>query len=293
MDAAAYLDSIRKPAAPPQRPVATPQPEKRPLSESSAAPPRPLSLDDVSLFGLVELILKDRGRLEGAIRQRGWQPLFIPRFLAISLASFVLFGAAMAIVMGASGYAVMLTPMTVVLIESQPLMTFEPADGFLKAWGTGGVSLTIAYAIGLVAATGICLPSLYFYGLLAGVKLTMVDVVVHALKAKATTAIALVGILPVYVAISMGVITFDILSDAWMRPTLMLGLCLPFVAGLWGTVSLYRGFASLADTLPQECRDQRACFLRRLVASWGACYTAVAPVMIFTIWQSLQALTSR
>ena len=32
-------------------------------------------------------------------------------------------------------------------------------------------------AFGLVAASGVCLPSLYFYCLLAGVRMTMVEVV--------------------------------------------------------------------------------------------------------------------
>ena len=40
-------------------------------------------------------------------------------------------------------------------------------------------------AFGLIAASGICLPSLYFYALLAGVRMTMVDVVLHTLKSKA------------------------------------------------------------------------------------------------------------
>jgi hypothetical protein len=53
---------------------------------------------------------------------------------------------------------------------------------------------------------------------------------------------------------------------------------------------LYRGFVSLAETLPAHCRDQRTCFLRRLLLAWSACYTAVTPVMIFTIWERLSRL---
>jgi hypothetical protein len=276
MHTAAYLGSLRDAASTP-----TPPP---------AAVPDDITTDDLSLFGLVELILKDRPRLEVAIRRRAWQPTVIPRLLAISLASFVLFGIAMAIVMSASGLAIELTAVEVALSSSVPLWRYTPVDGFLDAWRTGsGLALIAAYAFGLVAATGVCLPSLYFYGLLAGVKLTMVDVVAHALKGKATTAIALVGILPVYVALCMGIIVFDFLPVSSLRFALFCGLCLPFVAGLWGTASLYHGFAALADTIPADCRDRRACFLRRLVFSWGICYTAVAPLMIFTLWQRLQA----
>jgi hypothetical protein len=283
MNSAAYINSVRDAAeqppalSPPKAPVITPE---------------QISCGDLTLFGLVELVLKDRPRLEVAIRQAAWQPLLIPRLLAIALLSFVMYGVAMAVVMSASGLAIELTPVEAALHSAQPLWRYTPVTGFLEAWTTGsGFALIAAYAFGLIAATGVCLPSLYFYGLLAGIKLTMVDVVTHALKGKATTAIALIGILPVYVAVSLGIIVFDFLPGGygWMKFTLLCGLCLPFVAGVWGTVSLYHGFAALADTLPVNCRDRRACFLRRLVFSWGLCYTAVAPLMIFTVWQTLQA----
>jgi hypothetical protein len=280
MNAAAYLESIHNSAG--AAPSSTPPPPRVITADD-------ITGDDLSLFGLIELILKDRPRLEVAIRQRTWQPTLIPRLLAISLAAFVLFGVAMAIVMSASGLAIELTAVEVALNGWQPLWRFTSIDGFLDAWrGGSGPPLISAYAFGLIAATGVCLPSLYFYGLLAGVKLTMVDVVTHALKGKATTAIALVGILPVYVAVCMGIIVFDVFPQSVLKFALLGGLCLPFVAGLWGTVSLYHGFAALTDTLPADCRDRRACFLRRLVFSWGVCYTAVAPLMIFTVWQSLQ-----
>ena len=59
----------------------------------------------------------------------------------------------------------------------------------------------------------------------------------------------------------------------------------PFAAGLFGANSLYTGFTGLADVLPAERRCRRACFLRRLVVSWSFCYTAVTPVMIYTLWE--------
>jgi hypothetical protein len=88
----------------------------------------------------------------------------------------------------------------------------------------------------------------------------------------------------VYVAISLGVQVFQ-----WAPPVrdlvLWLGLALPFIAGLWGTRSLYLGLKSLSDTLPACDREQRTCFLNRLVLAWDACYTAVTPLMIFTLWE--------
>jgi hypothetical protein len=156
-------------------------------------------------------------------------------------------------------------------------------------WTSGhAAQLIIAYVFGLIAATGVCLPSLYFYGLLSGIRLSMLDVVTHAMKAKATTAVALLGILPLYIAIALGVMIFDWVPGALRDWCIWLGFLLPFLAGLWGTHSLYQGFSGLTDTLPPDRCERRGCFLRRLVVSWAACYTAVSPIMIYTVWQALQ-----
>lgn len=246
--------------------------------------------DPGGLLSLVEMILKQPRSLDALVRRPHAQAALVPRLLAIALASFTLFGVTMAIVIGASGLSVEPRDMTSVLDGGGPLILMQPVSGFSPVHqGVTAVALILAYSFGLIATTGVCLPSLYFYGLLSGVRLSMLDVVTHALKGKATTAVALVGILPVYVAAAMGVLIFDWL-DSIVHLALWLGFILPFIAGLWGTVSLYRGFSALADTLPADRCERRGCFLRRLIFSWGACYTAVAPVMIFTVWQSLQSL---
>ena len=154
-------------------------------------------------------------------------------------------------------------------------------------WSDGTwASLTLAYVLGLVAATGVCLPSFYFYGLLAGVKLSMLQAAAHAVKCLAVTAVVLVGVLPIYVAVSLGMIVFSAPAE-WMRLTIGLGLALPFVAGLWGVRTLFVGFTDLADTLPSCRKADRACFLRRLTLAWSACYTTVTPVMIYWLWTRL------
>ncbi len=152
-------------------------------------------------------------------------------------------------------------------------------------WTSGNAfKLTAAYALGLVAASGVCLPSLYFYCLLSGVRLTMVDVVLHAVKAKAEAALALMGILPLYVAVAMGVVIFGAGPNA-LAAVLVLGLILPFLAGLWGTASFYSGFSQLCTTMPPAFAARRECFVRRLVLSWSGVYSVVMPVMIYTLWQ--------
>ena len=255
------------------------------------------SFDDVTFepiertttLGLVELVLKDRSWLHRLIRDPALQSELIPRFLCIAMIGFVLYGVAMSIVLNSAGVWPELTAIEQRLSDpNADLLRFVPrgaGEGITARWFDGSAfSLTAAYALGLIAATGICLPSLYFYGLLAGVRMSMLDVTIHALKSKATAAVALVGLLPIYAAVSMGMVVFGAPAGL-VNLSLLLGLALPFVAGLWGTYSLYVGFSTLCDTLPAERRYRRECFLRRLVLSWSACYSAVMPVMIFTLWQ--------
>lgn len=241
------------------------------------------------LFDLIELILKDRPRLERVIRDPSLAGELIPRFLAISLAGFTFFGVALALLISAVGVRIDLQSIKALLEGTTPaLMTFNHAES-LSALGMGrvlnaGVRLIVAYDLGLVAAAGVCLPSLYFYSLLAGVPMSMARVTVHTLKGMATTATALVGILPIYMAFSLGAAVFEapaMLVDSVLR----VGLLLPFGAGLFGARSLYAGFSALAGALPSERRCQRACLLRRLVVSWSVCYAAVTPVMIYTLWE--------
>jgi hypothetical protein len=252
------------------------------------------------LLGLVELILKDRQRLHRLIRDPSLQPELIPRFLAISLIGFLFFGVAMTLVLNSAEVWPKLTAIDRWLSDPEAsLISFHASESQAadsqaaqpNRWFDGSAfKVIVAYSLGLIAATGVCLPSLYFYGLLSGVRMSMLDVTIHALKAKATAAVALVGILPIYAAVSMGVIIFGgslEIRASLLQGTLLLGLILPFLAGFWGTHSLYLGFTTLCDTMPPERRERRECFLRRLVLSWSVCYTVVTPVMIFTLWAAL------
>lgn len=270
-----------------------------PFDEIEFVAPSPESsepdLEDGRSLGvlmLVEMILKSPRRLDCRIREIGLQPRLIPLFLTISLVSFTLFGIALSLVLASAHVTPQLTALDAFLDQPRQhpqLIRFDNLDGFAAYWTSGAAwRLIVAYSFGLIAATGVCLPSLYFYGLLSGIRLSMLDVTTHAMKAKATSAIALLGILPIYIAGALGVAIFDWLPDVMRDWTIWIGLVLPFLAGLWGTVSLYRGFLNLTDTLPPERCARRGCFLRRLVVSWSACYTAVAPVMIYTLWEALQ-----
>jgi hypothetical protein len=262
-----------------------------PMAESLASM-QPGEADKTAIADILELILKRRARLERLIREPSLQSQLLPKFLAIAVIGFVLFGVALALVFTAADEWPRLVPVAHILAgETTSIVAFESSsangNAAAKHWMDGSAfALITAYALGLIAATGICLPSLYFYGLLAGVRMTMLDVVSQALKAKATAAVALVGILPIYAALGLAVVIFD-LPDLARHATFWLGMILPFLAGLFGTYSLYQGLAGFADTLPAARRSRRECFLRRLVISWGACYTAVTPLMIHSLWVML------
>jgi hypothetical protein len=225
----------------------------------------PAKARDGKTMDLVELILKDRRRLDELIREDSHD--LIPRMLAVAVVGFTIFGIAA----------------TLILNLGDSLPEWVPR----AQWSDGTwANLTLAYVLGLVAATGVCLPSFYFYGLLAGVKLSMLQSAAHSVKCLAVNAVVLVGALPIYVAISLGMIVFSAPAE-WLRFTIMLGLALPFVAGLWGVKTLFLGFRDLADTLPPFRKAARALFLRRLTVAWAACYTAVTPVMIIWLWTRL------
>jgi len=233
---------------------------------SLVEPPSPLD-GAHSALGLAELLLKDRVQVDDLLRDDSRQVDLIPRFLVIALGSFTVYAWAM-----------------ILLLQAAPDGSIPSvlAEGWSFAvWPA--VGLWLAYALGLVAATGICLPSFYFYGLLAGVKTSFLQVVTHCLKGQASTAIMLIGILPIYVAVALGMVIFAAPVEG-QQMVLSIGLVLPFIAGLWGVYSIYQGFMRLADTLPGSCRDRRTCFLRRLTLAWAACYTAVTPLMIYALW---------
>jgi hypothetical protein len=223
-------------------------------------------------LGLVEVLLKNPSRADTINREERRQAALIPRFLGIALCSYVLFSLAMVVILSTA------PP------EAQPhrylpvptvYWTNRPALGLL-----------VAYNIGLVAATCICLPSFYFFALLAGVRMTMLQVVGQVLRCKASSAIVLVGILPIYVAIVLGMVVFSAPVET-LELVLYLGLLLPFIAGLEGVRAIYRGVMGMAETLPPERRCRRECFLRRLTFSWAAVYTAVSPVLIYQLWTYL------
>jgi hypothetical protein len=222
-----------------------------------------------SVLGLTELLLKDPDRLDRLARDEARQPVLIPSFLAVGLASFSLFALTLVLTLAAAPAAA--------------LPGFL-ADHWAAHRTASAVALWLAYALGFTMTTGVCLPSFYFYALLAGVRVSGLQVTAQVMRGQASTAMMLMGVLPVYLAAALGAVVFGAPPEV-LRGVLYAGLGLPFAAGLWGARSIYRGFLGLSDTLPPERRDDRECWLRRLTAACSACYTAVCPVMIYTLWR--------
>jgi hypothetical protein len=224
--------------------------------------------DDHSILGVAEWLLKDPAHLDVLARNESRQADLTPRFLALGMVSFGLFGVALVFLF---------------LTASVSALPDFLAPRWLANPVSAAVSIWLAYTLGFVLPTGICLPSFYFYGLLAGVRVSWLQVTALIMKGKASTAMMLLGILPIYVAVVLGLSVFQA-DPSWLRLAFYLGLVLPFGAGLWGVRAIYLGFMALADTLAPERRCRRECFLRRLTLACSACYTAVTPVMIYTLW---------
>jgi hypothetical protein len=248
---------------------------------SAALDERPQTMDDVpealpvdgnSILGLAELLLKAPAQLDARTRDPAHQAELIPRLLTLALASIGLFAVVLVLLLLAAQADALPT-----ILGDHWTDSVRPA-----------IALGIAYPVGMIAATGICLPTFYFFGLLAGVRISVLQVTTHILKGKAATAVLLLGLTPIYLAVTLGMLIFHADSAA-MSAAFDVGLMLPFLAGLWGVRSIYVGFLGLADTLPPERRCRRTCFLRRLTVAWAAVYTVVTPVMIWTLYQNLAA----
>ncbi len=229
----------------------------------------PVSADAHSVLGLVDLLLKAPSQVDQLNRDPARLPELMPRFLGIALAAYTAFAAVMMVIFSFAP------------TEARPHLFIEmPAFHWFD-----GTALAIwpAYALGMVLASCICLPSFYFYGLLAGVKLSFAQVVAIVLRSKAAGAVFMLGLLPIYFAWVLGLVIFHA-NASQLELLLLIGLGLPFIGGLMAVQAIYRGVLGYADTLPADRRCRRECFLRRLTLAWSVVYSAVAPVMIYRLW---------
>lgn len=223
-----------------------------------------------TLVNLTEMTLKRPEDLRSLSRDQDLQPRLVLNLLLIGLAGIALFSAAFTVILACA------PP-----IDGLPRVSLHDRSLFRPV---------LTYTIGMVGALGLCLPSFYFYGLLAGVRASMLQVTAISLHALASTGMILMGILPIYVGAVLGLIVLGA-TDGPLYPMLVAaGLALPFIAGLATLKVMYAGFVDLIRTLPETRMESRAPMVRLLALAWAALYTAVAPVTLWAVRTQLEKL---
>jgi hypothetical protein len=212
---------------------------------------------------LLNWMLADRARFREVLADPDDQERVLPRLLGIATSSLFLYGLVMWVVVAATG-------------TELPFMT-GAAGG-----RPGNLSFAFAYSLGIVGAVGICLPSFYFFALQCGFRPTLRNIVVAVAGGQALTSIFLIGILPIFAALILGVERLGGNSEAlavWTK----LGLLLPLVAGLVGAAELHEWFTGLAVTLPDDARARREGVVSFLGLWSTALYVVVAPVLVYQL----------
>ncbi|MCI0743181.1 MAG: hypothetical protein L0Y72_29490, partial [Gemmataceae bacterium] len=149
-----------------------------------------------SVLGLVELLLKWPAGVDQLNRQPAWQRELFPRFLLIGECSYLLFALVMVFLLNLAPAAA---------YPHNPWLDLPPAS-----WSDGtALGLVFAYTVGILLSACVCLPSFYFYSLLAGVKMSWLQITSLVGKGTAANAVLLLGILPIYVAIVLGLVVFE------------------------------------------------------------------------------------
>jgi hypothetical protein len=223
-----------------------------------------------TLANLTEMTLKRPDDLRSVSRDEELQPRVVLNLLLIGLSGIALFSIAFTIILACA------PP-----LDWVPRVSLSDRSLFRPL---------LTYTIGMVGALGLCLPSFYFYGLLAGVRASMLQVTAISLHALANTGMILMGLLPIYVGAILGVIVIGA-TDGPLYPFLVgVGLLLPFVSGLATLRVMYRGFVDLLRTLPEARAEGRAPMVRLLAVAWAALYTAVAPVTLWAVRTQMEKL---
>jgi hypothetical protein len=223
-----------------------------------------------TFVNLTEMTLKRPEDVRAVVKDEPSQPRAILNLLLLGLA-------------GISLYSVVFTA----IVALAPAVDWMPRVS-LKDPSAARPLLT--YAIGMVGALGICLPSFYFYGLLAGVRATMLQVVAISLHALARTGVILMGLLPVFVAAILGMVVLGATGGLAYQALMMAGVLLPFLAGLSTLPVMVRGFIDLIETIPEARAARRAPMIRLLALAWAVLYTTVAPVTLWAVKQQLEKI---
>jgi hypothetical protein len=152
-----------------------------------------------------------------------------------------------------------------------PDLHLIPLAGHPMLW------LPIALTVSLIGALGLCLPVFFFCTQMAGLDVSPAMVAVQALRANATRAVVLFGLLPVMVALALGALALQTGADA----VVAVGLALPIVIGLGGIRSVYQGFVDLADR--QQLSKERRPLMLGMILAATVIYGLIAPVALYRL----------
>lgn len=223
-----------------------------------------------TFVNLTEMTLKRPEDVRAVVKDEPSQPRAILNLLLLGLA-------------GISLYSVVFT----VIVALAPRVEWMPR---VSLDDPSAARPLLINTIGMAGALGICLPSFYFYGLLAGVRATMLQVVGISLHALARTGVILMGLLPVYVAAILGVVVLGATGGGAYESLMLAGVLLPFLSGLSTLPVMVRGFVDLTETLPEARAASRAPMVRLLALAWAVLYTTVAPVTLWAVHTQLEKI---
>lgn len=148
-----------------------------------------------------------------------------------------------------------------------------------------GLRVFTSYAGAFFGANLAALPTFYFHTLVAGVRTHGWRVSVEVMRAQATQAMVMLGVLPMYFAAGVGLLQLglDQTWEAWRG----FGFVLPFLCGLPGSIYLMQTFFRLARENPPAPPAQRTAAPALLTLAWCSLFAVMAPVGVVGIWSAL------
>jgi hypothetical protein len=239
-----------------------------PAPAAEASPPRTEAIE--TMLGLFEVLLKAPNRLDAFVREPSLQGKLIAGFAVLTAAGFAVYGLALAAFLFAAppgGVPGLLTP--------------GWAGTFRSA-----VAVTLTYPLGLFLATLVCLPSYYYFAQLGGARLSVQAVLAHSLKGKAATTVLLLGVLPIYAIVMLGLIVLGAAPEL-IRGGMYVGLVLPMVVGIRGAQSIFTGLMAVVNAMPARERARRYTLPGWLVVAWGILFTVTGPLCLYEAWKLL------
>ena len=210
-----------------------------------------------------DLLVRDRDAAYAECAEAERATRLMPRFIGLGLASFLAYAAAMGLLHA---------------VNPDPLGGAEDPIRF-------GARIFCAYAGAFFGTNIAALPTFYFHTLIAGVRTHGWRVSVEVMRAQATEATVMLGVLPAFLAAGIGASMMNL--TLWADSAEAFGYLLPFVAGLPGSLGLLRTMRRLAAEAPDRPHSQRNATPTLLALAWCALFTVMAPVGVWGIWHML------